>query len=501
MTLVEVHLADEGPASPSSRREASRTASRLQARCEASVSANRLLGSHGSAAHRAPSQWSGTAGTIASVRAQSRRGPGGPLRGVAHRPPHPTVGISSARHALIEFGFLLSSLGLLQGARFGFSILVATSVSLEAFTQWGLMLALMTYAPTLLLGSGNGMNRLVPLLRGRGDLAGADAAERAAWLIAVIVVTLLGILAGVLATLGYRFGSVVTLLMALACLYQLQQFSLRSHMSFGTASLQQGAFGLAIAAAGLVVLLVGETALLAVTGAYAGAHVVAVLIGVALAPPRFGPLTGAAVRYAVTEGAPIMLAGLLFGLLVTMDRWVIALSLKPADSGPYTFASIVSAVILLLPMVVGQQTYPRMARQFGRNRDVAAVLALASTQNRYAVAATLIPTVLVAVIGPAAIPLFLPEYSNAVLPLIILGLAWLIYSGATGWANFLIVVGRQRRYLAIQTAVLVAALPLLFAGAALAGLIGTALGVLGVMSVYAVVLGLAAHRLTQAADT
>lgn len=423
------------------------------------------------------------------------------MRGVAHRPPRRTAGITSARRALIEFGFLLSSLGLLQGARFGFSIVVATSVSFQAFTQWGLMLALLTYAPTLLLGSGNGMNRLVPLLRGRGDLAAADAAERAAWAIALVVVIILGVLTGVLAAVGYPLGSMVTLLMALACLYQLQQFSLRSHMRFGAASLQQGAFGSAIAAAGLVLVLANEEALLSVTVAYAGAHLVAVLIGATLAPPRVGPLTVSQVRYVVTEGAPIMLAGLFFGLLVTMDRWVIAVTLEASDSGPYTLASLVSAVILLLPMVVGQQTYPRMARQFGRDGDVAGILSIATTQNRYAALATLVPTALVGVVGPATIPLFLPEYSKAVLPLIILGTAWLVYSTATGWANFLIVVGRQRRYLAIQAGVVSAALPLLFAGAALAGLVGIAVGVLAAMSLYAVLLGSAARRLAHAVHT
>ena len=423
------------------------------------------------------------------------------MRGVAQRPPRATAGITSARHALIEFGLLSSSLGLLQGARFGFSIVVATSVSFQAFTQWGLMLALLTYAPTLLLGSGNGMNRLVPLLRGRGDLAAADAAERAAWAIAVVVVIILGVLTGLLAAVGYPLGSLVTLLMALACLYQLQQFSLRSHMSFGAASLQQGAFGFVIAAAGLVLVMANEEALVSVTAAYAGAHVVAVLLGATLAPPRFGALTASQVIHVVIEGVPIMLAGLLFGLLVTMDRWVIAVTLEPADSGPYTLASIVSAVILLLPMVVGQQTYPRMARQYGRDRDVAGVRIIATAQNRYAALATLVPTVFVGVAGPTAIPLFLPEYSKAVLPLIILGMAWLVYSTATGWANFLIVVGRQRRYLAIQAVVVIAALPLLFAGAALAGLVGIAVGVLAVMSLYAVLLELAAHRLAPAAHT
>ena len=83
----------------------------------------------------------------------------------------------------------------------------------------------------------------------------------------------------------------------------------------------------------------------------------------------------------VSVGFPIMLAGLLFGLLTTIDRWLILIYLDRVQVGYYGIVGITVSGLLLLPGIVSQQYYPRLAFAYGAGRGGEALLALASRQS------------------------------------------------------------------------------------------------------------------------
>ena len=75
-------------------------------------------------------------------------------------------------------------------------------------------------------------------------------------------------------------------------------------------------------------------------------------------------------------GFPIMLVGLLGSLYYTADRWIAAGSLTAADAGSYGLASLVASAAFLVPMVIAQQQYPRLANLYGKGVGSVVLIAL-----------------------------------------------------------------------------------------------------------------------------
>ena len=397
-----------------------------------------------------------------------------------------------------ELGLLAASTAIYQSARFFFSLAAAAVLSSDDFSLWALTLALLAYAPAVLLGTNNGMARELPIAIGANRHESADRAVATTWLVTGVALLILMASALAVAAIRPSIGGVAVAVGVLACgtiVFGVQQFVLRSRLRFGAAGVQQALLGLLLVGSAAY-LMAGSAAPFFVAAAlYGGPLAIAVVIGFAMerANPR-GGVDSRQVRRLVSSGFPIMLSGLVFSAFVTLDRWIAVALLGADEAAPYQLASLLAAAMLVIPSVVSQHTYPRMAIARGSGAGDAALFRLARNQGLLAAGLVTPVAVALAVFSLVAIPALLPQYAAAVPSVILLSGGFVVLAFLTGYGNYLNVVGAQWRYLAAQLSGATAAVALMLVGGLALGLSGIAAGMAAGHVIYGMVLWQVASR-------
>jgi O-antigen/teichoic acid export membrane protein len=408
-------------------------------------------------------------------------------------------GVSQEIKALVkslmgEFFLFSASSAFYQGSRFLVLLLVARWVGPEQFGLWNALSLILVYGSIVGLGVPNGMNREVPKLQGQGNQEEAQQiANFAFWFTLLasgafaLVIALAAMVPGLSTESRFPLFWMSVLFFATQ-MYVYFQMLLKCHIRFRIMSLQQIAFALANP---LVVLPLAYW--WGLNGFILGQALVT--MGICLLIRQISPLrVGAAFKWygfmpLAKIGLPIMGAGLLYGLLTTVDRWVILRYLGVEALGQYAVPILTLGMLSLLPKVVGEQLYPRMAFRFGQTSDISSLAPLIIKQSALAGLATLPVVILVYVSLPFFVGHFLPAYLSGVSPARILLIGLVFMSLVGGVANFLNIVDKQVYYLAVQGAMLVVNLLLgvLFVKLGL-GLNGVALAGSVTFGLYAVTL-------------
>jgi O-antigen/teichoic acid export membrane protein len=403
--------------------------------------------------------------------------------------------------ATSDFAAFATSTFVYQGCRLFLNLMAAAVLGPEAFGAWTLFITLVLYSNFVSLGITNGAGRQVPYLLGAGRPEEAALAED----VTLLGVGASGLVAAVIAvgvgsfTLGAGSASLgLVVLFSIAVLLQqfflLQQVLLRSRFRFRAAAAQMVVLGITTLLVGLPLLRFGLIGL-AVT--QVAVYIVALTLATRLlarAPrPVWDPEMA---RLLVSVGLPIMLAGLLFGLLTTMDRWLVLIFLGQVQVGYYGLVAIAVSSLLLLPGIVSQQYYPRLAFAHGAGLGGNALLAFATRQSLISGGFTAMAALPTALIAWFAIPRILPAYDEAVVPLLIVLIGLSIYGLGAAYGDLLNTIGAQRLYLAIQALALAVniSLSVLFLRAGL-GLLGVATATTISMTVYAILLILSGRHL------
>ena len=409
-----------------------------------------------------------------------------------------------AERATVDFAAFAAGTFVYQGGRLFLNLMAAAVLGPEAFGAWTLILLLVLYSNFASLGISNGAGREIPFLLGAGRPEDAARAEDvtvlgvgASGLVAAVIA--LGVGPFILGDASATFPVVV--LFSIAVLLQqfflLQQVLLRSRFRFRPAAAQMLVLGIFTLLVGLPLLALG---LLGLAIAQVAVYVVALLLATRLLARAPRPAWDREIaQRLVSVGLPIMLAGLLFGLLTTVDRWLVLLFLGRIQVGYYGLVGIAVSSLLLLPGIVSQQYYPRLAFTHGAGLGGKALLAFATRQSLISgafVAVAALPTALVAWL---AIPRFLPAYQDAVVPLLIVLVGLGVYGLGAAYGDLLNTIGAQRQYLAIQVLALAVNISLsvllLHAGM---GLAGVATATTTSMALYAVLLIARGRRLAKA---
>ena len=385
--------------------------------------------------------------------------------------------LRSLRPLHVEFGFFAASLGIFQASRFAFSLAAAHVLDSREFTIYAIFLAVVSYSPALLIGTLNGVGRELPILVGAGRVADALRLEGVAWSMGVLAAILIVLMAFAAPLVSVPV--VVALPAALTTsgflLYQVQQFVLRSNLSFNPASGLQLVCGLVTLGTTAAVLVLEPSTFGEVAAYYGAGFGAAVLIGLLVRRARW-TIERRLIRRTALIGFPIMAAGFLFSLLITVDRWIAGTTLPAPDAAAYAFASIVISALLVLPSVLSMQFYPRMAQRYGRDADPAPVYEMAIRQAALSAISTVLPAVILVIAGTVLVPVFFPRYADSVLPIAILAVGYLALVASNSFGNYLNVIGRQWSYLSVQLAALLPTIGLMLVGAQLAGAVGIAAG-------------------------
>ncbi|MBA2571276.1 MAG: oligosaccharide flippase family protein [Chloroflexi bacterium] len=406
-------------------------------------------------------------------------------------------------------GSVVLSVGtaIYQGSRLSLGLVAAAVLGPAVFGLWVLLLLVVQFSGFLGFGIANGAGRELPYLRGAAreqDAARTEEAATAATLALAGLAAAVGVVAGALIlpmTMPDRVMAIalLSLVMFLQQLVLWQQVSLRSSFRFGATALQLATTGIVLLIVGLLVLPMGLTGLLVALLAAS----VAGLSAARLASPVRGVRLRwdlDAIRGLVAIGFPILLAGLLFALLTTVDRWLVLGFLGVDAVGVYGIAGMFVSGLLLVPAVLGQQFYPALSFSHGSGRGLPDLMGDAARQGRmtgWIVVALGVPGAIVAIV---AIPAFLPAYSEAVAPIAVATVGVVAYAFSSGYGNLLNTIGAHWTYLRLQSAALI--LDLVAASLALAAglrLLGVAVAFAVSMLVYAVLLAGAADRATRSA--
>ncbi len=415
---------------------------------------------------------------------------------------------ASIRDAVRRLGWDLPLFGVAaiadQGGRLVLSLAAAAVLGPAVFGTWVIAALLIQYGNLTSLGLGQGAGREIPRLLGAGDPA-VDRVEdvAVAGTIATALVAGLATVAFGSAILGPHGSAVTVGLLAVAVVLQqvflLEQVLFRSRLRFRAAAVQLAAQGVAAPGVGIALLVGGagiDGLLVARIAVFAVAALLAPRTLARIPRPAWDP---AIARRLVGIGAPMLLAGFLLLALVTIDRWVVLTLLGREATGLYGLVGLAVSSLVLLPALISQQFYPRLAYARGEDASGARLGRIADEQSALAGALAGAGALAVAVAALVGIPALLPAYEPTIRPILVALAGVVVYAWASASANVLNLLDRQRSLIAIQLGAI--AIDVTFAVVAIRaglGIDGVALAFTTALVAYSVVVRMGARSALRA---
>ena len=404
-------------------------------------------------------------------------------------------------HEFLRFG---GSTLAVQATRVGAALVVAGMVGPAAWGTWYLLNLIVAYGSLTHLGALNGLNREVPAALGRGKPDEAVAIQTnalgmtllgtgsvtAAFLLIVTVMPLPFSLLDVVLVLALLWGNQ---------LFGFVSISLKSTTRFTALSRLQ-----LLSSVVFPVLAIAGAWCAGLQGFIAGQVFVftsVTFIGWRFVGIAFEPrLDWQRVRSLIRIGFPIMLVGLVYTLFTTVDRWVVTVFLGTESLGHYSLAIMAFGAVGLLPQVVAQQYYPRVAHAWAARADTAELRRLARQIRNMTLLVAAPVTAGAMLLLPPAVRALLPEYEPGISALMITVFAPIVGAFGQGYGSVLHMLNRQVWLLG---GIVVAALVNLALSVSLVGpygLAGVAIGSVVSFLVYAlarVALGAIALRIEE----
>ncbi len=405
-----------------------------------------------------------------------------------------------SRKRLVSFTL---STAFLQAMRLLSELITMSLIDRVLFGYWKLWQLLFTYAPALQFGIINGSNRNIPFYKGAKNQDLLIKTLQVSWLSSLVGSLLIGIISYLVAyssakNLDITAHSWLPISLALATAswtFLGSCFSLlRSLELFQSFSLIQAITSLALLIALPLIYqlqLVGfllSTALASVMGIILSLWILRSYLGLAW---HSGVL-----KDLVAIGIPILIVGLSYSFLTTLDRVLIS-SLMGADKvGDYSLAILTFTTFSLLPLTISQYFYPRISATLGETGSPMRAYEVALQQIRLSGLVTTLAVIVGAMLIPFLVRRFLPDYAIGISAALALLPANIALSFVGGTANWLNSVRKQRLYLSTQVLAILLSLgfSLMFYGLGL-GITGIALGSSLAMVTYAGVLSILSRRL------
>lgn len=361
--------------------------------------------------------------------------------------------LSSGRGEVIRQIMQFSSANLVvQAARFLKNFFLARMLGPGLFGLWNGLQVILVYGANAHLGALHAMNREVPQRRGRGESAAIPDLIRVSLTFTMLTTA---IVAGILFALGLSswFDAVtasalrlLALVLLAQQLYQFFHFWFRADEKF--ALLSKVLIWATLLELLLTLALVRVLGFQGIFYGFLGSSIVAALSCFAAAPVSLRrPLFDASIILAlIRTGFPIMIIGLSYSLMTTLDRLLIINFLGEEQLGYYALGTLALTAMAYIPTAINQVLYPKMGARFGATNN-AETLAPLVEKPTFATA-----VVMAAVLGAAFLalpltPLLLPQYTEGIPTARILFVGFYFLSLVGGSANLLITINRQTQYL------------------------------------------------------
>ena len=340
-------------------------------------------------------------------------------------------------------------LGLFSG------FLVARWLSPTDFGTWNAVSLALVYGAFSELGSTDVMGRELPFYRGQGRLGKEkEVADTTLCMTLAGAAVVILVLLGISCWSGFSRPMAVGLrgmaiVLALQQLLVYHQVVLRCYNEFGLLSKLQ--VMLSVVKAVLAILMVFWLAFVGRVIAAILAHLIVVvyllLLGKVRLSVKFDVRVG---RQLVKIGLPLIIPGIIGGLLGTIDRLIIVTYLGATQLGYFSIAILISSFVFLIPGATNQIVYPRLTHRFGASgRNILSLQDLVLTPTK--VLAYLVPilTGLAYLTVPVAVKWILPKYMPGVVAAQIVAIGTFFLSIVGVMQNFLITIGALRQYILI----------------------------------------------------
>ena len=278
--------------------------------------------------------------------------------------------------------------------------IVMRTLGPEQYGQWILLAPMLTYSVLLSLGVPNAMNRLVPILNGRGmsqSVREIQAVTLFAMMGAILMLVLVIGVAGIWGV-GNQFRSIIPAFVVLLIAHNFHQYvQIRSRaeglfevvsrstvvqaVTYPVCALFGVFFG------GLHGFILGQALALLIAGA----------VIQRLANARIEILCNwRLLRQLVAEGIPIAMLSLAGGAMDVVGRYLIGLRLGQTSVGYYGLSVFATSAVLIIPTILAQLFYPKIAFEYGRGSGPRFYELFRANQRWNLISLLLVPLVVVA---------------------------------------------------------------------------------------------------------
>lgn len=348
---------------------------------------------------------------------------------------------------------------------FGFfrGIIVAGVLSPALFGIWNLFNVIISYSPHIHLGLLDGMTKLIPRLKGKGETESIIQIRDTAFSIVLLSILLIPV---IMITGSYFFQDqfsreVIIGFRILSCLiavYEIYVFLtayIRVDDRFGLLSIALGSLAVLVFVLIILSFKIFNNKLYAALIGVSTAYIIVNMIILFATRYKFQfKIDWISCKKMIQIGLPIAVINISGIVFLSIDRWIVAAFLDKVNLGFYGFAFTICNFLFLLPLSITFTLYTRMLHQFGKTNDPKTsknLLYYPALTISYMMAFICIA---VALIMPLFIQILLPAYSQGLSVIIVLILAGFFMSLVSLFATFLISVDKQRNVLMMQIIVI-----------------------------------------------
>ncbi|MFH0992366.1 MAG: oligosaccharide flippase family protein [bacterium] len=378
-------------------------------------------------------------------------------QGIEQNTPGKNLAVSAPRF-LRESLIFSSSRYVLLGLSFIRNFVVARVLGPEEYGYWIVVSLIMTYGDQIHLGLRHAGDRQIPFLTGRKETAVAQQVANAIYA-GVLILSFVGlVLMGLYVLFIGSENAVMKFALLTAALItvsdQVNRFYLmilRVTRNFVLSSKVESAFE--ILRTITVCLLVFLFQLSGLVTALMVASLATTVYFLRRFRKQYRPeINLSQVRSLLSIGTPLFISGLLYILLISLDRVVASMVLGKSDLGQYGLASLIAQLPLSGTIALTMMLYPRFSQEYGNSEDVSSMLptfrkALLSTSY-------LMPIVVVGLFFSSEVLIrwLLPYYLPSIFVLQILAYGALLLVVIPLPLNTLMAFGKHRQYLQAQIA-------------------------------------------------
>jgi O-antigen/teichoic acid export membrane protein len=316
--------------------------------------------------------------------------------------------------------FAISS-GALYGAKLVLDLVIASDLGPASYGVWTMLSIITTYSALATLGVLAGLGRELPYRmgsRGASDLNSLMKCGLQASLWSACV-SIGGLSAFWILVSSHIYTLTTGIAVAIFALgnaaLSYTQTILRAQLQFGLASAHQ----LSIAGCVLLVACAGPGLYsLEMPVALVGATYVATMVfglrHIKFSTRMLLTIDWRSCNQLVRVGLPIVLVGLLFTAVITIDKWVVATAWGERELGLYSFGSLFLSGTIFLLSVYASQLFPELAKAYGQGGRSALSRERMSSYIVATAVGSLVITSALVMGAPYLIQTFWPTYIAAI---------------------------------------------------------------------------------------